>query len=224
MRALNRVLTLAAVAVVTLGLPAQQRVLGKQEEATRAFESLTEKMQKLTVALKATDPDKALVLGLGSKFIQEKALSAKMKEIEELLADESWDDAIETCQKVINDLTTLIDLLLKGDTRIEDILKEIERLEKFKDRVDDLIEDQKEEKEDSARAEALEQHLKNLEKAKQDLEDLIQDQKDLRDGNATASNPLVGSGLSRAGCRPRLRPGCHRYVDTGRGPGGCRRG
>ena len=61
MRALNRVLTLAAVAVVTLGLPAQQRVLGKQEEATRAFESLTEKMQKLTVALKATDPDKAQV-------------------------------------------------------------------------------------------------------------------------------------------------------------------
>ena len=46
-----------------------------------------------------------------------------MKEIEELLGEESWDDAIEKCQKVIKDLNTLINLLLKGDTRIEDILK-----------------------------------------------------------------------------------------------------
>jgi len=187
MRALIRALTLLLIgSVPALDLVAQEKVLSKQEQATRAFEKLTERMQKLKVALQSTDPDKAKVLGLGARFVQEKALTAKMKDIETLLGEESWDDAIESCQKVIKDLNTLIDLLLKGDTRIEDLLKEIERLEAFKKRVEKLIGDQKKEKDDSARAEALEQHLKNLEKARQNLDDLIKDQKDLR-GKANQS-------------------------------------
>ena len=34
-------------------------------------------IEQLRVTLKATDPDKAKLLGLGSQFIQEKALTAK---------------------------------------------------------------------------------------------------------------------------------------------------
>lgn len=192
MRALIRILTATLVGALPVlglsvlglsvqGLQAQGRVVTKQERATRAFEQLTERMQKLKVTLQTTDPEKAKVLGLGSRFIQERALTAKMKDIEGLLQAESWDDAIDSCKTVIKDLNTLIDLLLKGDTRIEDILKEIERLEKFKQRVEDLIKDQRAEKMDSARAEALKEQLKKLEKAKKDLENLIQDQKDLRD-------------------------------------------
>ena len=188
MKALIVTLTLTLIGSLTLlgALPAQVKVLTKQEQATRAFESLTGRMQKLRVTLKSTDPEKAKIIGLGAKFIEETALTSAMKDIETLLAEESWDDAIERCQRVIKDLNTLINLLLKGDTRIEDILKEIQRLEKFKDKVEDLIEQEKAEKDDSARAEALEQHLKNLEKAKRDLDDLIKDQKDLR-GEANKS-------------------------------------
>ncbi len=186
MKALIVTLTLIGSLTLLGTLPAQVKVLTKQEQATRAFESLTGRMQKLRVTLKSTDPEKAKIIGLGAKFIEETALTSAMKDIETLLAEESWDDAIEKCQRVIKDLNTLINLLLKGDTRIEDILKEIQRLEKFKDKVEDLIEQEKAEKDDSARAEALEHHLKNLEKAKRDLDDLIKDQKDLR-GEANKS-------------------------------------
>jgi len=168
--------------LTALPLVAQPLSVGKKQQlANEAFEALTQRMQKLQVALKSTDPEKAQVIALGSRFIQEKALGLKMQEIKGLLEDELWDDAIDTCKSVIKDLNTLIDLLLKGDTRIEDILKEIERLEKIKDQVDKLIKDQKSEKEDSSRAEALEEHLKNLNKAKKDLEALIEDQEAVRE-------------------------------------------
>ena len=130
--------------MAALPLVAQPQSVGKKQQlANEAFEALTQRMRKLQATLKSTDPEKAQVIALGSKFIQEKALSLQMKEIKGLLDDELWDDAIDTCQSVIKDLNTLIDLLLKGDTRIEDILKEIERLEKIKDQVDKLIKDQK---------------------------------------------------------------------------------
>ncbi len=183
MRALIRVLCLALLWCAT-ALPAAaqpQSVGDKQQLANEAFEALTQRMQKLKVALQSSDPEKAQVIALGAKFIEEKALGLKMNEIKDLLDDQLWDDAIDTCKSVIKDLNTLIDLLLKGDTRIEDILKEIERLEKIKDKVDKLIKDQKQEKEASARAEALSEHLKNLAKAKEDLKALIEDQKNLRE-------------------------------------------
>jgi hypothetical protein len=183
MRALIRVLCLTLLCYAT-ALPAvaqPQSVGEKQQLANEAFEALTQRMQKLKVALQSSDPEKAQVIALGAKFIEEKALGLKMNEIKDLLDDQLWDDAIDTCKSVIKDLNTLIDLLLKGDTRIEDILKEIERLEKIKDKVDKLIKDQKQEKEASARAEDLSEHLKNLEKAKEDLKALIEDQKNLRE-------------------------------------------
>ena len=185
MRALIRAVFPVLLGCIT-ALPAlaQEEGVSKQQQlANEAFEALTQRMQKLRLTLKNTDPEKAQVIAMGSKFIQERALSLKMKEIKSLLDDELWDDAIDSCKSVVKDLNTLIDLLLKGDTRIEDILKEIERLEKIKDKVDKLIKDQKSEKEDSARAEALEQHLKNLEKAKKDL--------DAKTKAVDAAKPLV---------------------------------
>lgn len=206
MRTLIRVLTATLVGalpvlVLAAGIQAQGKALPRQAQATRAFEQLTERMQKLKVTLQATDPEKAKVIGLGSRFIQERALAAKMKDIEGLLKAESWDDAIDSCKTVIKDLNTLIDLLLKGDTRIEDILKEIERLEKFKQRVEDLIKDQRAEKAESARAEALQEQLKKLEKAKKDLENLIQDQKDLRDeanNSGLSAEPKKAEDMAKA--------------------------
>ena len=85
----------------------------------------------------------------------------------------------------------------------EDILKEIQRLENFKDSVEKLIADEKAEKEDSARAEALEEHLKDLEKAKRDLDDLIQDQKDVRkDANQSGLSAEPGKAKDMAEQEP----------------------
>ena len=177
MRATTSVLTSVLIGVFAALAPAQDRVVTKQERATRAFERLTERMQKLTSQLESTDPDQAQLISLGSRFIQEKAITSKMEAIEEMLADESWDDAIETSDAVIVDLNTLIELLLRGDARLEDLLAEMARLDAFKQRVEDLVEQQQAEKDDSARREALEEQRRDLEAAKQKLAALIADQK-----------------------------------------------
>ena len=91
MKALIVTLTLIGSLTLLGTLPAQVKVLTKQEQATRAFESLTGRMQKLRVTLKSTDPEKAKIIGLGAKFIEETALTSAMKDIETLLAEESWD-------------------------------------------------------------------------------------------------------------------------------------
>ena len=177
MRATTSVLTSVLIGVFAALAPAQDRVVTKQERATRAFERLTERMQKLTSQLESTDPDQAQLISLGSRFIQEEAITSKMEAIEEMLADESWDDAIETSDAVIVDLNTLIELLLRGDARLEDLLAEMARLDAFKQRVEDLVEQQQAEKDDSARREALEEQRRDLEAAKQKLAALIADQK-----------------------------------------------
>ena len=181
MRTITKFASLALAVFLAAGLAAQQDPVSKQAQAQRAFAALTERMQKLQVTLKATDPDKARILGIGTKYIQEKGIQEKMGAIKELLKEEEWDEALSQCRKVIKDLDKLIELLLKGDSRIEDLIKEIQRLEGFKDRVEDLIKDQAKEKDDAAKTEALEKHLKDIEKAKAKIQDLIQDQKDLRD-------------------------------------------
>ncbi len=182
MRAILKLASLSLLAsVLAAGLVAQpDPVVGKQEQDKLAFSKLTDRMQKLQVTLAATDPDKARLLGYANKFIEVKGINQRMADIKELLKNKSWDDALENCRRVVKDLDKLIEILLKGDSRIEDLLKEIQRLEAFKKRVEDLIKDQGEEKDDAARSEALAKHLKNIEKAKAKIDDLIQEQKDVR--------------------------------------------
>ena len=199
MRATTSVLTAVLLGVFAALAPSQERVVTKQEKATRAFERLTERMQKLTSQLESTDPDQAQLISLGSKFIQETAIASKMEDIEEMLADESWDDAIETSEAVILDLNKLIELLLKGDARLEELLAEMQRLDAFKQRVEDLVEQQQAEKDDSARREALEEHRKDLEAAKQKLADLIADQKALhQQAGAAGVQAQAGEAASMA--------------------------
>ncbi len=182
MRPILKLASLSLLAsLLASGLPAQQDpVVSKQEQAKLAFAKLTDRMQKLQVTLAATDPDKARLVGYANKFIEVKGINQQMADIKELLKEENWDDALEGCRKVVDDLDKLINLLLKGDDRIEELLKEIQRLEAFKKRVDDLIKEQGDEKDAAARSEALAKHLKDIDKAKAKIDDLIQEQKDLR--------------------------------------------
>lgn len=182
MRAIMKTAALALLGSVLIAPIAAQdtNLLDKQKQATQAFTNLKQRMQKLQLALKASDPDKARLLGLGSTYAREKGIEAKMSEIANLILEGLYDDAIAESKKVVKDLDKLIDLLLKGDTRIEELLEEIERLEAFKDKVEKIIKDQKAEKNESAKAEALKEHAKNIEKAMKAVDELIKDQKQLR--------------------------------------------
>jgi len=83
--------------------------------------------------------------------------------------------------KLRSDLRELLELLQNRNADLRELLERIDLLEGFKNRVDELTKEQQDEKEDSARAEALQKHLKNIEAQRQRAEDLLKKQQELRD-------------------------------------------
>ena len=167
-------------------LAAQPVVLGQgtpisaQEKARLRFEALHESMQRLQVALSASSPEESEVLAVGNKFVQESRIRERMEDVKKLLAQSRWDEALEEMGEVREHLHELVNLLLNRDLDLADLMKEIEKLESFSQRVDDLIDQQRAEKNDAARTEALEEHLERLQQAAAALDQLAQQQQGLR--------------------------------------------
>ena len=153
----------------------------KQELAEGKFKDLTDRMQKLMVVLQKDEPEESKLLGAGLRFVQEKKLHQRLEKAGNLLKQERWDESLVEMGKLREDLRSLLELLQNRNGDLRKLLERIDLLEGFKDRVDELAKEQQQEKEDSARAEALQKHLKNIEAQRQRAEDLLNKQQDLRD-------------------------------------------
>ncbi len=160
----------------------------KQQLAESKFRDLTNRMQKLMVVLQTDEPDESKLLGAGLRFVQEKQLHQRLEKAGGLLRQERWDESLVVMGKLREDLRSLLELLQNRNGDLRKLLERIDLLEGFKDRVDQLSKEQQQEKEDSARAEALQKHLKNIEAQRQRAEDLRNQQQALR--NQTNKLPL----------------------------------
>lgn len=197
--AMAAALMFAAVAPITPSLQAQEKPLtatSKQELAQGKFQELTERMSKLMVVLQKEEPEESKLLSAGLRYVQEKKLHERLDKAGKLLRQERWDEGLVVMGKLKDDLRSLLELLQNRNADLRELLARIEQLEGFKNRVDELAQQQQDEKEDSARAEALQKHLKNIEAQKQRAEDLLAKQQELRD--ATNQLPLdVAEGLAK---------------------------
>lgn len=166
-------------------LPAQQdpptAAQSKQQLAEGKFKELTDRMQKLMVVLQKDEPDESKLLGAGLRFVQEKKLHQRLQRAGAMLEQQRWDESLVLMGKLREDLRSLLELLQNRNGDLRKLLERIEQLEGFKDRVDELSKEQQQEKEDSARAEALKKHLENIEAQRQRAEDLLNEQQALRD-------------------------------------------
>lgn len=165
-------------------LPAQTpstTATSKQELAQGKFQELTERMEKLMVVLQKDEPEESKLLSAGLRFVQEKKLHPRLENAGSLLRQERWDEGLVVMDKLKADLRSLLELLQNRNADLRELLERIDLLEGFKNRVDELTKEQQQEKEDSARAEALQKHLKNIAAQKQRAEDLLAKQQDLRD-------------------------------------------
>ena len=184
MTSVFRCLALLCVLLVGLApaapLTAQEGAATLQAEVNRRFKDLHERMQKLQIVKAATAPDESSILESGNRFIQERELSAAMADVQKLIEAGRWDEAVQRMDGVQTDLQNLLDVLLARKLDVEKLLAEIKRLEAYKKAVEELIAEQKAEKEASAEAEALEKHLAELEAAKKAIESLIEEQKATR--------------------------------------------
>ncbi len=156
-------------------------VASKQELASARFQDLTERMQKLMVTLQKAEPEDSKILAAGLQFVQEKKMLPRLDAAGLLLKQEKWDESLLAMGKLKDDLTMLLDLLQNRNTDLRKLLEEIKKLEAFRDRVDQLAKEQGEEKEDSARTEALQRHLAEIEAKKQQAKELLEKQQALRD-------------------------------------------
>ena len=153
----------------------------KQQLAEGKFKELTDRMQKLMVVLQKDEPEESKLLGAGLRYVQEKKLHQRLELAGAMLKQQRWDESLVMMGKLREDLRSLLELLQNRNGDLRKLLERIEQLEGFKDRVDELSKEQQQEKEDSARAEALQKHLKNIEAQRQRAEDLRNQQQALRD-------------------------------------------
>ncbi len=198
MHRLLRLLTAAIAVTILSGAPEvtaqetqQDPALALHERARTKFQELHRRMQKLQTAKQATEPEQSRLLQAGNRYIQEKKIHEGMEASKRLIESGDYDEAFERMEKVGEDLTKLLDLLLNRDLELERLLERIKELEEFRDRVDDLIKQQEAEKQDAAEAEKLMKHLEDIEKAKEALDKLIDEQAQLR-------NDANNAGMSAA--------------------------
>lgn len=187
---MKRILYFALAAICAAGLavpdgaraqdPLAPAPASKQELARSKFRDLHERMQKLQAVLASTKPEDSRILQAGNHYIQEARIHEDMARIKQLLDGERWDEAHKAMEEVRQELTRLLELLQNRDADLMQLMEQIARLEAFRNRVDDLVQQQSREKDDSARTEALQKQLEAIEKAKQQAEQILRDQKDLR--------------------------------------------
>ena len=175
----------ALLLVATTPLASQQdpptAAQSKQELAEGKFKQLTDRMQKMMVVLQKDEPEESKLLGVGLRYVQEKKLHRRLELAGAMLQQERWDESLVVMGKLREDLRSLLELLQNRSGDLRKLLARIDQLEGFKDRVDQLAAEQQKEKEDSARAEALQQHLKDIQAQRRRAEDLLNQQQALRD-------------------------------------------
>lgn len=190
--------------VATLRAQAQQpdqpqSALSKQDLARAKFKDLTERMQKMMTVLQKSEPQDSQLLAVGLQFVQEKKLHQRLEHSGSLLQQERWDDAVAVMGEIKKDLSTLYELLQNRNVDLRKLLEQIQKMQAFRDRVDQLAKEQGEEKDASARTEDLQKHLAEIEAQKQRAEKLLEQQKLLREQTnelgvqaaAEASKPLA---------------------------------
>jgi hypothetical protein len=199
------VLTALVFAVLTPTAPtlrAQDQPLttvSKQDLARTKFKDLTERMQKLMAVLQKSEPQDSQLLAAGLQFAQEKKMQQRLDQASSLLQQEMWDNALAVMVDVRKDLGTLYDLLQNRNVDLRKLLEQMQKLQAFRDRVDQLSKEQGEEKDASARTEQLQKHLAEIEAQKQRAEALLEQQKQLREATndlgvqsaADATKPLA---------------------------------
>lgn len=186
------------------GLRAQElQASTSQEVANQLFDDLTESMHKLQALLAKSDdpaaaPDRRVLDG-GLLLIRERKIRESMDLAKQMLEAQRWDAAIEKMQTVRKDLKQLLELLQNRNLDLQKLLEELAQLQSFRDEVDRLAKEQGEEKEDSARVEALQKQLEAIAAAKERTERILAEQKELREATnqlgmqaaAQATEPLA---------------------------------
>ena len=184
---------------------ARVRELGKvkQAEALRNLQRLEAIMQKLTARPDDRDPTNSVRLREAFSLSREIQIRETMQKILAFIEADKLDRAVQLQKKVESDLQTVLDLLLEKELDPRKLLKEIRRVRKILEELDQVIEEETSEKIDSEEAEQAGADAAALKKTLARLEELVRKEKGIElDSSATADQEArKGLGNRQAGIR-----------------------
>lgn len=184
---------------------ARVRELGKvkQAEALRNLQRLEAIMQKLTARPDDRDPANSVRLRDAFSLSREIQIRETMQQILAFIEAGKLDRAVQLQKKVESDLQTVLDLLLEKELDPRKLLKEIRRVRKILEELDQVIEEETSEKIDSEEAEQAGADAAALKKTLARLEELVRKEKGIElDSSATAGQEArKGLGNRQAGIR-----------------------
>ena len=184
---------------------ARVRELGKvkQAEALRNLQRLEAIMQKLTARPDDRDPTNSVRLREAFSLSREIQIRETMQKILAFIEADKLDRAVQLQKKVESDLQTVLDLLLEKELDPRKLLKEIRRVRKILEELDQVIEEETSEKIDSEEAEQAGADAAALKKTLARLEELVRKEKGIELDSSAAADQEARKGLGnrQAGIR-----------------------
>lgn len=196
-------LTIASLAFpARFGLRAQEAAVGDSEEGgvkrktsalgvrqdhvKRMMQDLEQKFVDLARTLEKTEPAQAKRLIQALQQSKETLIENRMGKIAGALNDAQFDSATAEQKRVVADLKKLIAVLLEDENDRDRIQAEIDRLERWKKEINDLIEEETNNRRDSEKVSDKEKAQADLAAQIAKVEDLIKRQQQVLDKTAKA--------------------------------------
>ncbi len=171
----------------------------KQKLVAARLKKIEDSMRRVAKYLEKDNPEQAARLRAAFQRSKDRGTLDIAKEIQDLLKEEYWPEAVEKQKKFGLELKLILDILLDRDAEREELKEKIKQLESMKDSVEKLI---KQERDQHLKSEKFANPEKTLQRAKAamaKLQNLINRQNKLnkRTKNPKA-NAAAGELLDRA--------------------------
>lgn len=189
----------------------------RQQHVQRLMQQLEEKLISLTQSLSEKDPQRAARLHKTLLEAKQLSLEQRMASIARLLDDASLDKATDEQKRVVKDLERLAEVLL-GEDRRDATMAEIDRLERWRNQVQSLIEQQRQHVSESGKLADKDKAAAELGKQIAAVEKLIDSQKQVIADNQKARSDGINGLGPVAGQQKQVREATQELADKIEGP------
>ncbi len=173
--------------------PGEIRPLASKEEMIRdRFQRFQDRVFRLREQLSQTEPENAARLGKALTQAGELALAEKLDEIIRMLTESSaLDEAVDAQGQWLEDADRLLSILLEQDSNNEERKQELERLQAYREKLEQILAQQKSLRAETGQTSAAARLAQQIDQALRRLDALQARQQQL--SKATAASPNQAS-------------------------------
>ncbi|MEM0897143.1 MAG: DUF4175 family protein [Verrucomicrobiota bacterium] len=171
--------------------PAEESPLGiRQLRIKRLLGEIEDRFNEIAEKIEEENPEESGKLREAIDSLQEKLLSQRIDDIAGLLDSANLETASEAQQELIGEVKELLNLLLEEETEAEKRQREIEELREWKEALDQLIEREKDIREETETTEDTQKAAEALQNNIEQVDELIEKQKGLKNETEKSAGRL----------------------------------